>query len=205
MPRRRWWRWFLRGLLVLVALTAGQHWHVVVSGRAHTFALASVPAADAIVVPGARILADGTPYSMLVDRLALARDLFAAGKAPVVLLSGRGGGGLAVDEVAAMRRWLLANGVPASALRFDPLGLRTLDTMRRCRDAFGLRSVIVATNAFHVDRAVFLGRQCGLDARGVAAPALVGYTNGTLARNHGREVLARVWAWWDVFVFGAAG
>lgn len=180
------------------------HMHVVGSAAAHVFAPLDVPAADCIVVPGARILPDGTPYSMLVDRLALARDLFVAGKAKVVVLSGKGGGGLAIDEVAAMRRWLQGHGVPAAALRDDPLGLRTIDTMRRCRDEYGMRSVIVATNGFHVARSVFLARQCGLDASGVAAAEGQDYSLGTRVKNVGREVLARAFAWCEVFVGGAA-
>ena len=184
---------------------ASMHMHVVGSAGAHVFSPQDVPVADCIVVPGARILPDGTPYSMLIDRLALARDLFVAGKAKVVVLSGKGGGGLAIDEVAAMRRWLQGHGVPAAALRDDPLGLRTIDTMRRCRDEYGMRSVIVATNGFHVARSVFLARQGGLEASGVAAREGQDYSLGTRVKNVGREVLARVWAWCEVFVFSAAG
>ena len=71
-------------------------------------AVADAPAADAIVVLGARIHADGRPYSLLVDRLVTAEDLWRHGKAPRIVLSGRGGGGVGDDEVAAMRRFLAA-------------------------------------------------------------------------------------------------
>jgi SanA protein len=187
---------------VLLAAIAGANVHVLASANPFVSSPTEVAAADCIVVPGARILADGTPFPMLADRLEAAFDLFARGKAPHIVLSGRGGGGLAVDEVGAMRRWLLARGVPAAALLDDPLGLRTLDTMRRCADTLGMRSAIVVSNDFHVGRAVFLGQHCGLDARGVAAPRLADYSTGTLWRNRGREVLARVRAWLDVFVIG---
>lgn len=180
------------------------HTHVLVAANAHTFAAAAAPAADCIVVPGARIHVDGTPFDLLTDRLAAARELFVLGKAPRIVLSGRGGGGLAVDEVGAMRRWLLARGVPAAALVDDDRGLRTLDTMRRCHE-LGMRSAIVVTNPFHVARSVFLARSAGLDAHGVEAPYGYEYSAATMAKNRGREVVARVWAWLDVFVFGAAG
>jgi SanA protein len=180
----------------------GANLHVLVAGERFVFSAAAVAPADCLVVPGARIHADGTPYPMLGDRLEAAFDLFARGKAPRIVLSGRGGGGVAEDEVGAMRRWMLLRGVPASALVDDPLGLRTLDTMQRCATTFGMRSAIVVSNDFHVARAVFLGRQGGLDARGVAAPQLADYSTGTLWRNRGREVLARMRAWLDVFVLG---
>lgn len=202
--RRRRWRWLLGAIALLALGIGGPNLHLVLACQGHVVAPEAAPFADCIVVPGARILPDGTPYSMLVDRLALARDLFAAGKAKVVVLSGKGGGGLAEDEVGAMRRWLEARGVPASALRDDPLGLRTIDTMRRCRDEFGMRSVLVATNGFHVARSVFLARQCGLDACGVAAAEGHDYSLATRVRNVGREVLARAFAWCEVFVAGRA-
>ena len=99
------------------------HEHVVRSARHRIYDAASVPRADCILVPGARIHADGQPYPLLADRLATALDLFQHGKATRIVLSGRGGGGLALDEVAAMRRWLSARGVPADAMRDDALGL----------------------------------------------------------------------------------
>ena len=153
-------------------------------------------------MPGARIYANGEPYPMLVDRLAIARELFGLGKAPLIVVSGRGGGGLAVDEVAAMRRWLEQRGVPKHAIEDDPLGLRTVDSLRRCRAVYGHTSVIVASNDFHVPRMVFLGRHCGLVSFGVAAPPLYQYTFSALWKNRGREVLARVKAYLEVYVLG---
>lgn len=191
--------------LALALALGAMHWHVLAVAAPYIVPAAAVGAADCIVVPGARIHPDGRPFHLLADRLAAARELFLLGKAPRIVLSGRGGGGLASDEVGAMRRWLVERGVPAAALVDDPLGLRTIDTMRRCRTEYGMRSAILVTNAFHVARAVFLARRVGLDARGVAAPYLHAYSTGTMLRNRGREVAARVRAWLDVFVFGALG
>ncbi len=201
-PRRRRLRWVLVVLLLLVAAAAAMHQHVVWSAAGRTAAAAEVAPAEFIVVPGARIHADGTPYTMLAERLDTALELWHLGKAPRLLLSGRGGGGLAEDEVGSMRRWLAARGVPAEAIVDDPLGLRTLDTMRRCRDVYGACRVVVVTNPFHVARSVFLAERCGLDVTGVAAPYAADYSALTMLKQNGREVFARIWAWCDVFVFG---
>ena len=200
--RRRRRRWLFVALLLLLAVVA-MHEHVVRSAQHRIYDAASVPRADCILVPGARIHADGQPYPLLADRLAMALDLFQRGKSTRIVLSGRGGGGLAVDEVAAMRRWLSARGVPADAMQDDALGLRTLDSMHRCGAVMGARSAIVVTNPFHVPRSVFLGVQCGLDVRGVAAPYGSAYPAWTMWKNEGREVAARILAWLDVFVLGA--
>jgi len=198
--RRRWFRRLLVAGVALVVAMAVVHEYVVRSAAACIHPAADVASADCIVVPGARIHADGTPYHLLEDRLRTALDLFVHGKAPCVVLSGHGGGGVGENEVAAMRRWLAERGVPHAAMRDDPLGLRTIDTMRRCGAELGMRSAIVVTNPFHLPRAVFLGRHCGLDVRGVEAPYGFDYSLGTMLKNRGREVLARVFAWCEVMV-----
>lgn len=167
------------------------------------YAVVDVPPADCILVPGARIYPDGSPYPMLVDRLTLAAELFGLGRAPVVLVSGRGSSDLAQDEVGAMRRWLVERGVPAAAIQDDPRGLRTIDSLRRCRHVYGHSTTIVVSNDFHVPRMVFLARQFGLQGFGVVAPPLFAYSTSTLWANRGREILARVRACLDVYLLGA--
>ncbi|MGC6488617.1 MAG: SanA/YdcF family protein, partial [Planctomycetota bacterium] len=125
--------------------------------------------------------------------------LYAAGAAPRVVVSGRGGGP-GEDEVGAMRRWLIARGVPAAAILDDPDGLRTIDSVRNCRGRLGMASALLVSNDFHVPRMVFLGRRLGLDAYGVAAPALVDYSSSVRWRNCAREVLARLRACLDVYL-----
>ena len=189
-------------LALVAALAFAAHQQVLAAAAPFVRAVADAPAADAIVVLGARIHADGRPYSLLVDRLVTAEDLWRHGKAPRIVLSGRGGGGVGDDEVAAMRRFLAGRGVPDAALVDDPLGLRTIDTMRRCRDVYGVARALVVTNPFHVPRAVFLARSVGLEAHGVEAPYGHDYGTATMLRNRVREVAARVWAWCEVAVAG---
>ncbi|MEZ6038079.1 MAG: ElyC/SanA/YdcF family protein [Planctomycetota bacterium] len=174
--------------------------HVVWSADPYLLSPPQAPEVDCILVPGARIHPDGTPFHMLSDRLAMAQELFVQGRAPRVVVSGRGGGGVGVDEVAAMRRWLEARGVPAAAIVDDPDGLRTIDSVVALRERFGWRSAIVVSNDFHVPRMVFLARHLGLEAYGVAAPELVEYGAFTLWKNRGREVLARLRACVDVYL-----
>ncbi len=195
-------RWGLLASLALLLILALMHEHVVRSAAPFLVAAIEAPKADFVVVPGAKIEPGGMPCDLLVDRLEEALELFRLGKAPRVLVSGRGGGGLASDEVAAMRRYLQARGVPAAAILEDHEGLRTIDTMQRCKDVFGARSALVVSNPFHVARAVFLGREHGLETFGVAAPYLREYSRSTMWKNQGREVLARVRAWLDVCVLG---
>ena len=99
-----------------------------------------------------------------------------------------------------MRRWLLARGVPAEQVLDDPMGLRTIDSLRNCRDVLGMTSALVVSNDFHVPRIVFLGRSFGMEVHGVVAPALVDYPSSVRWRNLAREVLARLRACVDVYL-----
>ena len=138
---------------------------------------------------------------MLEDRLRITAELYRTGKAKRVLVSGDN---IAEDynEVKVMRDFLLAEGVPAEAITVDRRGLRTLDSMYRARDEFGIDEAIVVSNPFHVPRALFLGRQHGMNVVGVAADHGYPYSTSTLIRNRGREIAARILAWLDVFVLG---
>ena len=198
-PRRR-RRIALAVAVTLAALVWGADRHVAGAAEPWIVASEAAPQAMCILVPGARVYDDGSPCSMLVDRLAAAAALHAAGAAPFVVVSGRGGGSPGEDEVGAMRRWLLARGVPAEQVLDDPMGLRTIDSLRNCRDALGMSSALVVSNDFHVPRMVFLGRSFGIEVHGVEAPALVDYSTSVRWRNRGREVLARLRACVDVYL-----
>jgi SanA protein len=148
------------------------------------------------IVPGCRVHPDGTPSAMLEDRLAAALALYRAGKVEKILVSGDHGAP-EYDEVAAMRRWLEARGVAGEDVFSDHAGFRTLDTMMRAAEVFGVEGAIVCTQRFHLARAVFLARRAGIDAVGVPADRRV-YKGARL--NELRETYARAAAFLDVNV-----
>ena len=188
--------------LLLIATLATMHQWVLWSASGRIYGEADVPKSAAILVLGAKIRGK-TPSHMLEDRLRTAANLYQRGKAPCILISGDGRAA-DYDEVEVMRTWLREHGVPAAAIREDRAGLRTLDSLVRARTEFGYDRLIVVTNPFHVPRSVFLGLHHGIDAVGVPAPHGKLYNHRTLLANRGREILARIWAFWDVFVFGTA-
>lgn len=187
----------LAGTTLAGLAIAAAHQHVVWSSAPYVGAQPA-PHATTIIILGASVLRDGTPSHMLDDRLRTGAELFRRGLAPSVLVSGDGSGD-GYDEVSVMRRELIAHGVPEDTIRVDHAGFRTLDTMRRAYETFGVRKAIVVTNPFHVHRSVFLARQAGIEATGYAARGHR-YNGRVLVRHHAREYLARVLAWLDVYV-----
>jgi SanA protein len=153
-----------------------------------------VPSRTVGIVLGARVHPDGRPSPMLEDRLEAARALYAAGRVHVLLVSGDHAAA-EYDEVAAMRGWLVAHGVPARDVVEDHAGLRTLDTVERAVRVFEVRDAVVVTQGFHAARATWLARRAGIDAVGYAAPRV---RSTRSLKNEAREVLARAGAIVDV-------
>ncbi len=134
----------------------------------------AVGAADAIVVLGAGLRPDGTPSTYLRRRVETGAELWARGVAPTVILSGDAheeSDGTTYDEPAAMRDWIVAHGVPESALVLDRGGVDTTTTCRRAREAYGVARAVVVTQDYHLRRALFSCARAGLDAAGVGVSA----------------------------------
>jgi SanA protein len=126
--------------------------------------VATVPAADVALVLGtAPIGPEGGPNRYFVYRLDASAELWKAGKAKYFLVSGAG------EEPDAMRAGLIERGVPASTIYRDPAGYRTWDSVLRARDVYGLKRLLAVSQQFHLDRALFIARQEGLDAWGLRA------------------------------------
>ena len=120
---------------------------------------------DAIVVLGAALRPGGRPSPALVRRIETAARLFAAGRAPRVLVTGGAPGGGAVSEADAMRRALLAQGVPEAAILVED---RARDTLENARFSIpilrsvGVSRAIVVTDGVHMRRALSLFRLLGM-------------------------------------------
>ena len=148
-----------------------------------------------VLVLGAGVYSDGEPTSVLENRLRTALGLWRDGKVKWFLVSGDNRT-LSYNEPQAMRRWLVKQGVPPLLIVPDYAGRRTYDSLRRARDVFGQRKIVVVTSDFHMARALYLSKALGLDAYGVPASSS---SSGFFAkiRFWAREYGARHLALWD--------
>ena len=183
------------GLAAALAVAGANLWILGAAGTLYEDA-ASVPPRTVAIVPGARVLVDGTPLPALEDRLQCALDLYRAGRVRRILVSGDHAT-LGYDEVNGMQRWLADRGVPVEDVFLDHAGLRTLDTMQRAARVFLVRDAVICTQRFHLPRSLFLARDAGLDAVGLVADRR-GYSDAR--RDALREVVARTRAALDVWV-----
>ncbi|QDP94579.1 hypothetical protein FOE78_00415 [Microlunatus elymi] len=156
----------LLGAGVGVAALAGSVGYVRSFARGRLFSAADVPYAPVGLVLGALAYSDGTPSPFLQARLDLARQLLAAGKIGMILVSGDHAAP-AFDETLCMQEYLHARGVRRDKIVVDRHGYDTYDSCVRARDVFGVTKVTVITQSYHLPRAVGTARAIGLDANGV--------------------------------------
>ena len=167
---RRWVRRTLVGVLGLglaaLATVAGSVVFVRTAASGHVFTESEVPAAPVALVLGASVSPDGTPSPFLAARLEVARRLYLSGKVKVLLVSGDN---LAPEynEPDAMRRYLVAAGVPAEKVVADYAGFDTYDSCVRAQQVFGVTDLIVVTQDYHLPRAVATCQRLGVRANGV--------------------------------------
>ena len=120
---------------------------------------------DAIVVLGAGLRPDGTPSNMLEDRLKGAIELYKKGIAPKIIVSGDCSGE-DYDEVSAMKKYCVDNGVSEEDIIRDDAGYSTYETMDNVVNDMGYERIMVVTQKYHVYRSVYIARRMGADADG---------------------------------------
>lgn len=171
---------------------------MVMSAKDKTFDVASVPPAQVALVPGAGITADDRPTLALRDRIDGAIELYRAGKVQKILMSGDNSS-IYYNEPGAMTNYAIEQGIPESDIVQDYAGRRTYDTCYRAKEIFGLESVIVTTQQYHLSRMVFLCDQLGLNTSGVPVKQSDYLLNRYMMWNV-REVLATVAAYIDIYI-----
>lgn len=180
------------GLALILSINAA----VLYPGRSLITPADQVKPAEVVVVLGALVFADGGVSMMVEDRLETAYDLYRAGKAKKILITGDHGQ-VDYDEVNTMRRYLEKKGVPPADIFMDHAGFDTYDSMYRTRDVFQAREVIVVTQRFHLPRALWIAGKLGLEAQGVVADRRQYYRADYYEL---REMAARIKAWGEVAI-----
>ncbi|MDB5802695.1 MAG: SanA protein [Betaproteobacteria bacterium] len=167
------------------------------AGRLYADAADTPPRTVGLVLGTSSMLAGGGDNLYFINRIDAAASLYKAGKLRYLLVSGDNRR-RSYDEPAQMRRALLERGVPATAIYCDYAGITTLDSVLRAGEVFGMRDdLIIISQGFHNQRALYLAAHHGIDAIALNAREVTSY-NGT--RTLTRERAARLRAWWDIHV-----
>jgi len=149
---------------------------------------ADVPRTDVALVLGtSKLIGDRMNVHFRV-RMDAAASLYKAGRVRHILVSGDNSTAH-YNEPEDMKQSLMERGVPAKAITCDFGGLRTLDSVVRARDIFGVTKCVIVSDDFHLARALWIA-----DRHSVSATAF--YEDPVRWRTSGktriREWFARV-------------
>ncbi len=143
--------------------------------------------ADVIVALGAMLRPDGTPTPAMERRTRRAVDLLLEGRADNLIVSG-GAVGHPRPEAEAMRDIALALGAPDDKIVLEPQARNTFENAvysKLIMERQGWKRALVATDAYHIPRAMFIFKVLGIPA--TAAPC----------RDRGD---APLWLWYGAYL-----
>ncbi len=130
-------------------------------------------------------------------RIDAAVELYKRGKIKAILVSGDNATKY-YNEPKSMRLDLIKRGVPKSKIYLDFAGFRTLDSVKRAKEVFGLDNYIIISQKFHLERALYLSQQSGVNAIGFVAKDIP--NTKAAIRMQLREYLARSKAFLDIYI-----
>lgn len=123
---------------------------------------------DCILVLGCLVKPDGDPSDMLTDRLRRGVELYELGASGKLLMSGDHGR-QNYNEVKAMKQFAVDAGAASSDVFMDHAGFSTYESIYRAQEVFCAGKILIVTQEYHLYRALYIARELGLEAYGVAA------------------------------------
>ncbi|MES2930761.1 MAG: ElyC/SanA/YdcF family protein [Patescibacteria group bacterium] len=142
-------------------------------------------------------LSDGSKNAFFFNRIDAAVALYEHGQIKNIIVSGDNAKA-SYNEPEEMQDALIDRGIPSDDIYLDYAGFRTLDSVVRAKEVFGQKRIVVISQKFHTERAVFIARRYGIEAYGYNAEdvdAIQGFKTKL------REFLARDKVFFD-FIFG---
>lgn len=154
----------------------------------------SLPNTYTALVPGARVYSDSSLSLIVRDRVDKAIELYKSGKIKRILVSGDHGT-QKYDEVNCMKKYLKDQGIPEEDIFTDHAGFDTYSSVVRAIKIFKVDSMIIVSQRFHLNRAVYIAQKKGLTAYGYEADKR---TYSGMRSMKTREYLANVKAFFYV-------
>ena len=147
-----------------------------------------------LILGASKRLSNGNTNLYYKYRLEAAIKLYKSGKITHILISGdnsRKG----YDEPTDFKNDLINRGIPSNKIYLDYAGFRTLDSVIRAKQIFGLTSITLISQQFHNERAIYLAEKQGIKA--------IGFNAKNVKKRYGiktrlREYLARTKACIDI-------
>lgn len=154
------------------------------------------PQKTALVLGTSKRVVGGRTNLFFKYRMEAVKRLFDHNKIKYVIVSGDNSI-MEYNESRDMKLYLMNIGIPEDRIIEDFAGFSTLDSVIRAKEVFGQDSVIIVSQPFHNERAVFIAKNHGIHAVGYNAKAV---TSKYSLKTHLREYLARVKCMGDIYI-----
>ncbi|MCS3532365.1 vancomycin high temperature exclusion protein [Chryseobacterium sp. JUb7] len=162
-----------------------------------SYNIADIPETKTALLLGtSKNLNSGVPNAYFYNRIQATVDLYKAGKIKNIIVSGDNSR-KDYNEPEDMLLTLMKYGIPQERIFLDHAGFRTLDSVIRAKEIFGQTKLIIISQKFHNERAVFLAKQNGIDAFGYNAKDVNKYAG---FKTNIREYLAKAKAYYDLLL-----
>ncbi|WP_223609028.1 vancomycin high temperature exclusion protein [Chryseobacterium sp. OSA05B] len=163
-----------------------------------SYRIADVPETKTALLLGTgKTLSNGMPNAYFYNRIQAAIDLYRSGKIKYIIVSGDNST-KDYNEPEDMQLTLMKYGIPKERIVMDHAGFRTLDSVVRAKEIFGQNKLVIISQKFHNERAVFLARENGMEAFGFNAADVNKYAG---LKTNLREYVAKAKVYWDL-LFG---
>jgi SanA protein len=103
-----------------------------------------------------------------------------------------------IDQIDEMEQALLEKGIPQEAILSDPNGYRTIASIVRAKEGFGLNTFTIVSQEFHNKRALYICDNKGIPAVAYNADDVSGFVNVVIIA---REHVARMRMMADLYLF----
>lgn len=194
---KKFFKIFFFALAALVFMAFGWSWWISHTAKKNIYTIPDLPKRHIGVLLGtSKYLVGGQRNLYYAFRLEAAAELYASGYVNYLLVSGDNAT-MQYNEPNTMMKDLVAAGVPKERIVLDYAGFRTLDSMVRAKEVFGQKQVLVISQRFHVERALFLAKAHGLDAVGYCAKDVSAYYG---LKTRLREFFARIKVFFDLYI-----
>jgi len=162
-----------------------------------SYSITDIPKTKTALLLGTgKSLSNGMPNAYFYNRIQATVDLYKSGKIQYIIVSGDNSR-KDYNEPEDMQMELIKNGIPQDRIFMDHAGFRTLDSVVRAKEIFGQTKLIIISQKFHNERAVFLAKQNGIAAFGYNAPDVNKYAG---FKTNIREYFAKAKAYWDLIL-----
>ena len=122
---------------------------------------------DCILILGAGIWGD-KPSPMLEDRLLQGISLYNDKVSTKIIMSGDHGTE-EYDEVNVMKDFAIEKNINSEDIFMDHAGFSTYDSIYRAKEVFEAKKIVIATQEYHLYRALYVAEKLGIEAYGIAS------------------------------------